>query len=195
MKMRYLISAAALLAAPLALAHPHPEAGLAHGALHGFTHPFAGLDHLLAMVAVGLWAAQKGGRAVWALPVGFLLAMAIGGALGVAGMPLPAVEFGIAGSVLIFGLLLLAAPKVPLAMGVAITGAFALFHGHAHGTEMVHGLSGLSYGAGFIAATALLHGIGIAAAQLVRLGNHDKPLRIAGSAIAAVGAVLVVGLV
>jgi len=179
----------ALLFAPAAWAHPGHADG--SGLLHGLAHPLGGLDHLLAMVAVGLWAAQAGGRALWALPAGFLLSMTLGAVLAMSGVAVPAVELGIAGSVLVFGLLLSCAARLPLAAGVGITAVLGLFHGHAHGTEVVAGVSGLSYVAGFLMATALLHGAGLLAGRAMRAPNWERVLRIGGGAIAATGAVLI----
>jgi urease accessory protein len=140
----------------------HTGAGDAHGAVHGFLHPLAGLDHLFAMVTVGILASQLGGRALVLLPAAFLVAMAGGGALGLAGAPLPFVETGIAASVLVLGAIVLLRVKMPVGIAIALAGLFAVFHGHAHGTEMPVTTSALSYAAGFLAATALLHGCGIA---------------------------------
>src|SRR5579863_3698485 len=116
-----------------AAAHPVPGAA---GLTAGFAHPLSGLDHVLAMVAVGLWAAQLGGRALWLVPASFVGFMTLGGALGMAGVHLPMVEAGILASVLILGILIAAAAQLPLAASVAVTGLFAIFHGHAHGTEI-----------------------------------------------------------
>lgn len=177
------------LAAAPALAHTgaHGAGGLAAG----FSHPFLGLDHLLAMIAVGLWAAQTGGRARLAVPAAFIVVMALGGLLGVAGIGLPLVEFGIIGSVLVLGLLIAVAPRLPLWAPMAIVAAFALFHGHAHGTEMPETASGALYGLGFIAATAILHALGLALGFAA--ARRTAPLaRLAGGAVAACGLVLLV---
>ena len=158
---------AALMALPTAaLAHTgHMEPG---GFMHGFEHPLGGLDHLLAMVAVGLWAAQLGGRALWVLPAAFVASMLLGGFAGMEGLPLPSVELGILGSVLVLGGLVALQPRLPVAACAAIVVAFAVFHGYAHGAEMPEAASPLAYGAGFALATALLHGLGIAAIVAVR---------------------------
>ena len=135
---------AALLLAPT-LAHAHTGVGDTSGFAHGFGHPLTGLDHLLAMIAVGLWAAQIGGRALWAVPLTFVSIMAVGGALGIAGVPVPFVEQGIATSVLLLGLLIAFAVRMPLGFSVPLVALFAICHGHAHGAEMVASVSGLTY--------------------------------------------------
>lgn len=191
MPIRNLALAAAVLLPGAAFAHTGHAVG---GFGYGFAHPLGGLDHLLAMLAVGLWAAQAGGRALWAVPATFLGVMAAGGGLALAGVALPAVELGIAGSVLAFGLLVAFAARLPLAAGVALTGAFALFHGYAHGAEMAAGASAAAYGAGFLVATALLHGAGVLAGQLGRVRLGGALVRLGGAAMAAAGALLVAGL-
>jgi urease accessory protein len=175
-------------------AFAHTGHGAASGLVHGFVHPVAGLDHLLAMVLVGMLAFQSGGRALYALPLSFVVLMAAGGALGMAGIDIPFVETGIALSIIVFGLALAFRAKAPVFAGVALTGLFAVFHGHAHGAEMPADASGFAYGAGFILATALLHaaGLGIGFA-LGRIGA--AVLRFAGAAAAACGFAIVVGLV
>lgn len=191
MRKQLLAALAAVVFAPAALGHPgHAEAS---GFALGFAHPLAGWDHLLAMLAVGLWAAQTGGRALWALPASFLAMMSLGAGLSLSGVPVPAVELGIAGSVLVFGLLLAFAPRLPLMAGVGMAGLLALFHGAAHGTEMAPEVSALSYGLGFLAATALLHTAGMAAGLAARTGLGVTLLRTAGALVAAAGAVLIAG--
>jgi urease accessory protein len=172
----------------------HTGVGHTDGFMFGFTHPLFGLDHVLAMVAVGLWAVQRGGRAVWAVPVSFVVMMALGGVLGVTGMDLPAVELGIAGSIVVFGLLILFAARLPLAVGLVLTGVFAVFHGHAHGAELAPGVSAFGYGVGFITATVLLHLAGMAAAYCARSDVGGTLLRAGGGAIAAAGTVVLAGL-
>src|ERR1044072_6065311 len=140
-------------------------AHIGHGAsgfVHGFSHPVGGLCHVLAMVAVGLYAAMLGGRTLWLVPAAFLGAMAIGGALGMIGYALPYTETGIAVSVIVLGLALAFRVSLPTLAAMALAGVFAIFHGHAHGAEMPQSISGYEYAAGFLLATALLHGIGIA---------------------------------
>ncbi len=158
---------AAALAVPAA-AHAHTFGAHDAGFVHGFSHPLGGLDHLLAMVAVGLWAAQRGGKALWALPAAFVAAMIGGGLLGMAGIELPAVELGIALSVVALGGLIALQSRLPLLASVGMVSLFALFHGHAHGVEMPEAAAPLLYGAGFALATALLHGAGVGAALSLR---------------------------
>jgi urease accessory protein len=185
------LSAIALAAAVLP-AYAHVGAGLTSSFAAGFGHPLSGLDHLAVMVAVGLWAVQKGGRAVWAWPVAFVGVMVIGGAFGMAHLAVPFVEPAILASVVTLGLMVALAIDLPVSAGVAIIGAFAFFHGHAHGTEVAAGAGGLQYMAGFAAATALLHGVGITAA--LTLGSRFRGLvRIAGAACVALGAGLAFG--
>lgn len=157
-----------LLAAPLA-AHVGDGTHHHHGPtfLSGFLHPLTGLDHLLAMIAVGLWAAQMGGRMVWALPAAFVLTMLAGGIAALGGMPLLLVEPGIAASIVVLGLLIAMAVRLPLLAGCALSGLFALFHGYAHGAEMAAGSGAALYFIGFALTTAFLHGVGIALGILI----------------------------
>jgi urease accessory protein len=165
------IAAAFLPLAPtVAFAHPgHDGASL----ISGFMHPLGGLDHIIAMVAVGLLAARLGGRALWLVPASFVAAMAAGGLVGVAGVAVPYAETGIAISVVVLGAIAAFGVAMPVAAATGLVGFFAVFHGYAHGIEMPETVSGLAYGAGFVAATAVLHGIGVG------LG-----MAIAGSAVA-----------
>lgn len=156
----------------------------------GLAHPLSGLDHILAMVAVGLWAAQLGGRALWLVPLTFVLTMAAGGTLGFLGLPLPYVELGIAGSVLILGILVALSSRLPLAASMMLVGWFALFHGYAHGAEMAAEASALWYSLGFMWATATLHAAGIGVALAARQGLPARLLRVSGAAIAVSGALL-----
>ncbi|MCP5158632.1 MAG: HupE/UreJ family protein [Gammaproteobacteria bacterium] len=156
----------------------------------GLAHPLSGLDHILAMVAVGLWAVQRGGHALWLMPLTFILTMVAGGLLGFLGMTLPYVELGIAGSVLILGLLVALASRLSLAASMALVGLFAMFHGYAHGAEMAVGASALWYSLGFMLATAALHAGGIGIALAARQGLPARLLRIGGAAIAASGVFL-----
>jgi len=156
----------ALLLLP-SVAFAHTGLGDTGGLAHGFAHPASGLDHVLAMVMVGLFAAQLGGRALWLPPAAFVGLMAAGGALGIAGLGLPFVEAGIALSVAALGAAVAFKLRAPLAATMGAVGLFALFHGHAHGAEMPAGADGLRYAAGFIAATALLHLAGIAIGLLL----------------------------
>ncbi len=153
--------AAAIFAAMAAPAFAHLDPNEHGSFLSGFSHPLFGADHILAMLAVGLWAAQMGGRALWAVPLAFVTTMAAGFLLALSGIPLPFVEPAILASVIGLGLLVGLALRLPVAAGAAIVAAFALFHGHAHGGEL--GEAGASaFGAGFVAATALLHTAGAA---------------------------------
>ena len=169
------------------LAHAHVGVGEVHGFMHGLAHPFSGLDHLCAMLAVGLWAVQMGGRAMWRVPLTFVSAMALGGVLGMAGINIPFIEAGIVMSLPVLGVLLAAAMRLPLLASSAIVGVFALFHGYTHGIEMPLGASGFGYAAGFVLATALLHASGIGAALFARNKGRAEWLRIAGAAIALCG--------
>jgi len=161
--MRIRIASAAIVIAALlpTAALAHPGGGDAHGFVHGFAHPFGGLDHVLAMITVGLFAYQLGGRALWLVPASFVLAMTAGGALGLVGIPVPFVEAGIAASVLVLGAIVAFGVQAPVAVAMAVVAAFAVFHGHAHGTEMPTGGSIAAYAAGFVLATALLHAAGV----------------------------------
>jgi len=152
-----------LLMAAVLPAYAHVGVGSTSSFAAGFGHPLSGLDHMTVMIAVGLWAALKGGRAIWAWPCAFVGVMLVGGALGMLHVPIPFVEPGILASVVALGLLVALAVDLPVWTGVMIVGLFALFHGHAHGTEVAESVGRIEYMAGFALATALLHGIGIAA--------------------------------
>lgn len=165
------------------------------GFLTGFVHPLSGWDHMLAMVAVGLWGAFLGRPAIWQLPVVFPIVMALGGVLGIAGVMLPLVEVGIAASALILGLMIVLAVRPPLWVAGAVVGAFAVFHGHAHGTELPHAANGLSYAAGFVVATGLLHLAGIAFGMLIRWPAGALTIRGAGGLIAAGGCLFLLRLI
>jgi urease accessory protein len=200
MSARIAASAAAplaMLAAGAAFAHPgHPGGEHQAGFAAGFAHPFGGLDHLLAMLAVGLWAVQQAARsgtrrALWLLPAAFVAAMALGFAL--ADVALEGVETGIALSVLILGLIVAFAVRLPLVVAMALTAGFALFHGHAHGTEMADASMALSYGLGMVLATALLHGLGLVAAAASQRIALPVLTRAAGAATALAGIVILVG--
>jgi urease accessory protein len=156
----------------------------------GFAHPFSGIDHLLAMLAVGLWAAQNKQRALWVLPLAFPLMMVVGALLAFAGLQMPAVETGIAASVAVLGLLIAFAVRLPLWGSTLVVSVFAMFHGYAHGAELPHGSSAALYGAGFIAATALLHAAGLGIGLVAGQQMADRVVRIGGVGIAAVGAYL-----
>lgn len=181
----------ALLAVMLALvalpALAHVQQGQAAGFLTGLSHPVSGLDHVLAMIAVGLWGAQLGAPALWLLPVTFPLVMAFGGLLGLLGVPLPGVEVGIALSALALGLAVATSWQPPLAVAALLVAAFAVFHGHAHGTELPEGQSGLTYSIGFVVATGLLHLAGIGIGVLHRWPAGQVTLRVVGAGVAAGG--------
>lgn len=170
----------------LAQAHPGMP-GHTHGFSNGILHPLTGLDHFCAMFSVGLWAAQRGGRALWLVPLSFVSLMMLGGILGINGAVIPFAEQAIAVSVLVMGILIAAAKRLPPVYCAAIVALFAFFHGYAHGAEMPKTASGLDYGIGFIIATAGLHLCGIGTGLLAqRLGSKNL-LRYAGGAIVACG--------
>lgn len=186
---------AALAAAPAAFAHL--EGAGASGIATGLLHPLTGADHLLAMVAVGLWAAQRGGAERWRLPAAFLAAMLAGSAAALAGLSVAGVEVGLALSVLLLGALLLAAPALSGSTALVLVASAALLHGLAHGSELAAGLSPLSYGTGLLLATAGLHGLGVAGGVLLlrtRLPGAAVALRAGGAGIALLGAVLTTAL-
>jgi urease accessory protein len=168
-------------------ASAHQETGTVWGFTSGFIHPLTGLDHITAMVAVGLWGAFLGAPAMWVLPVVFPMVMAFGGALGVLGVPVPGVETGIALSSVILGLVVAFAVRPPLWVAALIVGTFAIFHGHAHGAEMPKAANAATYAIGFVIATGLLHLSGIALGLLVRWSWGKKLVRVGGVAIALVG--------
>ncbi len=177
-------------------AFAHTGDGAHHGFVHGFLHPLGGVDHLLAMIAVGLLAAHLGGRALWLVPLSFVALMAAGGAVGFAGIPVPYVELGIALSVVVLGLLVALRPGLPLAAAMLIAGSFAIFHGYAHGAELPAGDSPVLYAAGFLVATALLHlagiMVGLGLAKLGASGAGRRIVQAGGSAMALAGLVLMV---
>jgi len=191
---RSLFTVAALCAVLATPAFAHTGAGPVSGLLAGFGHPIGGLDHMLAMVAVGVLAVQQGGKSLWFVPAAFVAMMIVGGLLGMGAFPLPFVEAGIVGSVVVLGAVIALGRQMPMGVAMALAGAFALFHGHAHGTEMPVDASGLSYGLGFAIATLLLHGAGIGLTMgIQKFVAQRGPLavRISGGAIAAAGAALV----
>jgi urease accessory protein len=169
------------------VAFAHPQAGEAKGFLTGFKHPIYGLDHVLAMVAVGLWGAQLGSPAIWVLPVAFPMVMALGGMLGLMGVPLPGTEIGIAASAILLGAAVMFEVRPPLAVAAALVGFFAIFHGHAHGTELPPGESGLLYSMGFVIATGCLHGVGISIGGVHRWLWGQRILRVAGAVVSVGG--------
>ena len=174
-----------LLIASPALAHV--EQGQAVGFVTGLEHPWSGLDHVLAMIAVGLWGAQLGNPALWILPVTFPMVMAMGAMMGLLGIPLPGIEVGIAVSAILLGAMVLGEVRPKLYIAAVMVGFFAVFHGHAHGTELPPGQSGLLYSMGFVIATGCLHGIGILLGTIHRWPAGKMALRGAGAFIAAMG--------
>jgi len=168
-------------------AFAHVQKGEAAGFLSGLKHPVSGLDHILAMVAVGLWGAQLGAPAVWVLPVAFPMVMACGGMLGLMGVPLPGIEYGIAASAILLGIAVMFELRPPLAIAAFVVAVFAIFHGHAHGTELPAGQSGLLYSMGFVIATGCLHGVGITIGTVHRWVWGQRLLRLAGGVVLAGG--------
>ena len=168
-------------------ADAHIEAGQAGGFLSGLRHPVSGLDHVLAMVSVGLWGAQLGPPAIWILPVTFPMVMAFGGFLGLVGVPLPGVEIGIALSAVLLGFMVAREARPPLGVAAALVGVFAVFHGHAHGTELPAGQSGILYSIGFVMATGCLHATGIAIGLVHRWPAGRIALRAAGVLVTIAG--------
>jgi len=183
-----LTSVALLLQAGLAQAHTTGAEGA--GLQHGFLHPLTGLDHLLAMVAVGLWAAQRGGRALWLLPLSFMGMMLAGGAIAFAGLPMGIAEIGIAVSLIVLGLAVAAEYRTGSLVGAVLVGGFAIFHGHAHGAELPEAANPVLYTVGFLAATGLLHGVGIG---LFATADRRQGLRKAGSAIIRLAGLAIAG--
>lgn len=186
-----------VFAGALAVAAMMPSIALAHpGHLHadtllsGLQHPITGLDHILAMTAVGLWAAQRGGRAVWAWPAAFVSVMLLGGVFGMGGFALPMIEPAIAASILVLGLLIAGAAMLPVWAGALLIGAFAIFHGNAHGLEAPATGASFLYALGFAASTALLHATGIALGLVSSGARWQKLLRFGGAATAGIGGIL-----
>lgn len=193
-----LLKLAAVAALIPSLAFAHTGAGDAGGVAHGFSHPFSGLDHVVAMVMVGVFAWQLGGRSLWLVPSAFVLMMAAGGVLGAFGLGLPFVETGIALSVFVLGVAVAFGIRPTVAVAMGVVGAFAIFHGYAHGAEMPGSASGLAYGLAFMVATAMLHGAGIAAGRFAgqEFGRHAAlAMRSAGGVAAIAGVGLLTGLI
>jgi urease accessory protein len=168
-------------------ASAHVEGGQAAGFFTGLQHPWSGLDHVLAMIAVGLWGAQLGSPALWVLPIAFPMMMSMGAMLGLIGIPVPGVEIGIALSAIVLGTMVMAEVQPKLAIAISMVGIFAIFHGHAHGTELPPGQSGLLYSMGFVIATGCLHGLGVAIGLIKGIPAGRMALRGAGSFIAVMG--------
>jgi urease accessory protein len=189
-----IVSAAVMSLALAAPAFAHTGVGAhGNGLMAGFLHPLAGLDHMLAMLGVGVWAAQLGQRATWMVAIAFVALMVLGALLPLAGAPLPIVELGIAGSVLVIGALIAFGARMTVGLAMGVVGLFALFHGHAHGTELPGFADPRAYGVGFVAATALLHATGVGVALAVRQHAARLPFRIAGTATALFGGSLLLG--
>jgi urease accessory protein len=184
---RWAVLGPAVLWAYPALAHV--QQGEAAGFVTGLLHPVSGLDHVLAMVAVGLWGAQLGSPAIWLLPVCFPIVMAFGGMLGLMGVHLPGIEIGIAASGILLGAAVMVEFRPPLAVAAALVAFFAIFHGHAHGTELPPGQSALLYSMGFVLATGCLHAAGIGIGEVRRRPWGRSLLRAAGAVVAVGGTI------
>ena len=185
----------ALFLAPTA-ALAHVGVGNTSGFMHGFMHPLSGLDHQLAMILVGVFAYQLGARALWLVPLTFVSVMALGGFLGVAGIPVPFVEIGIALSVIVLAAIVAFGVKAPLAVAMGAVGLFAIFHGHAHGSEMPLDASGFEYGIGFMLATSVLHAAGFFIGMLIGLSTRVlgyNLYRLAGGLASVAGLALLLG--
>ncbi len=183
-----------LVTVATAPAFAHEGEGLAGGFMSGLTHPIYGLDHVVAMVAVGLWGAVLGAPALWILPLVFPLVMALGGAMGVLGVALPAVEIGIAASGLVLGLMVALWVQAPIWVAAVLVGIFAVFHGHAHGTELPEAANPIAYAVGFVIATGVLHIAGIAFGALNGVKGGSWAVRGAGAVIALAGAAFLTGM-
>jgi len=165
----------------------HDQGGQARGFVTGLLHPVSGLDHVLAMVSVGLWGAQLGAPAVWMLPVAFPMVMAMGGLLGLLGVPLPGVEIGIALSAILLGFVVMLEARPPLMVAAALVSVFAVFHGHAHGIELPPGENGLTYSMGFVVATGCLHGAGVVMGLTHGWRAGRIALRLSGAVVTVAG--------
>ena len=168
--------------------HAHAQHGESASFRTGFQHPISGFDHVLAMMAVGLWGAQLGAPAIWLLPVAFPMVMAMGGMLGLMGVPLPGTEVGIAASAMLLGSAVMLELRPPHVVAAAVVTFFAIFHGYAHGAELPPGQNGLVYSMGFVIATGCLHAIGISVGVIHRWRWGQTLLRTAGGAVAGAGA-------
>ena len=195
MRNFYIFVVTTMLMMFASVASAHEGAGIAGGFSSGFMHPVLGWDHVIAMVAVGLWGAFLGNPAIWILPIVFPLVMAFGGALGVIGVPVPAVETGIAVSAIVLGAMVAFAVRPPIWIAAVIVGAFAIFHGHAHGTELPVAANPLAYSLGFVIATGLLHISGIAFGLMVHWPFGKIVVRAGGSIIALAGAGFLTGII
>lgn len=184
-----------ILVMSVTIASAHSGEGITGGFVSGLAHPVFGWDHVVAMVAVGLWGAVLGKPAIWILPIVFPLVMAVGAAMGVAGIPVPFIEAGIALSGVVLGLMIVFMIKTPLAVAAVLVGLFAIFHGHAHGTELPDAANPIAYAIGFVIATGLLHLVGILFGTLMGFGIGKWIVRAGGAAISLVGAAFLFGFV
>jgi urease accessory protein len=184
---------AVVLLAGITPALAHEGVGIAGGFASGFMHPILGWDHVAAMVAVGLWGAFLGAPAIWLLPIVFPLVMALGGGLGIMGVPVPGVEAGIAASAVVLGIMVALGARPPLWVAAVVVGAFAIFHGHAHGTELPAAADAVAYAAGFVIGTGLLHLAGIALGLTVKWEPGQIAVRATGGAIAVAGLAFLTG--
>ena len=195
LRLPYLALATLLMVAP---AHAHTGVGDTTGFAHGFMHPVGGVDHVLAMVAVGLFAALLGGRALWLVPASFLAMTGVGGALGMAGVGMPVGEIGIALSVVAFGVAVALPRRMRVAAAMAFVGFFGIFHGQAHGAEMPDTASGIEYGFGFVLATAMLHltgiGLGLAIGKMSEVRGR-RVAQVAGGGMALAGVTILAHLI
>jgi len=192
---RVIIIVAALMGLAAQPVAAHTGGVVASGLGAGMLHPLGGLDHILAMIAVGVLAFQSGGRALWGLPVAFVAMMVLGGLMGASGVTMALVEYGIVGSVVLLGVVIAWGRRMPYGMALALVGVLAVFHGHAHGTEMPLNANGFAYAAGFAVATAFLHAVGIGLSAVSRASTQRFApvlLRSVGAAIAAAGVGLAV---
>jgi urease accessory protein len=190
-EVRYSVTPALATLLLFALVQPafaHAGTGAAFGFLSGFLHPITGPDHLVAMVAVGLWGAQLGNPAIWVLPITFPLIMALGGVVGVSGLQLPFAEEIVGFSGVALGLVVAMRTKPPLWVAAVLVGLFAIFHGYAHGKELPEAADPIGYGVGFVTATGLLHLCGILIGTLIRWPSGERLVRVCGAAIGCVGA-------
>ena len=195
-RILYLLLAVAVTLVPT-IASAHVGVGDTHGFVHGLSHPLSGLDHILVMVAVGLFAANLGGRALWLVPLAFVSTMAIAAVLGMASLGLPYVEVGIGMSVVVFGLAIALRLNISTLAAMGLVGFFAIFHGYAHGAEIPESASGLAYGVGFVCSTALLHALGIGLGLTIGYAGQTYSRRIVqvgGGAMGIAGVAILSGI-
>jgi urease accessory protein len=185
-RLRDIVFFCLMMAPAVALAHVG-QGDLSGGFVSGVLHPIMGPDHVVAMVAVGLWGAQLGAPAIWVLPVTFPLVMAFGGVLGALGIPVPAIEIGIAVSAIVLGAMVAFSARPPLWVAMLLVGVFAVFHGYAHGAELPESANAITYSIGFVVATGTLHALGILVGTVNRWKLGSKLLRLGGTLIAFAG--------